>query len=129
MRKLRLIAGLLLALLGATAALPSPGADDPPPATAGPAPAAPAAASPGPAPPPCPPEGPAVAIPTVAKKKHTRICYECKEEDYCRTRCVPTPILTSECHGHGTGCGCPAEAPPPECNKCGPVRTRKVLIK
>jgi hypothetical protein len=128
MFKPTLAAGLLLAAF----ALPARAADDPAPSAAAPAQAAPAGETQATAGPPCPPQGHPVAVATVEKKQHTRVCYDCKEEEYCRTRCLHTPILSTRCHEHwpcAGGCGCPPEVPSPECIRCGCVRTRKVLIK
>jgi hypothetical protein len=69
-----------------------------------------------------------VVCPTIEPVKHTRYCYDVKIEDYCRTRCAHTPILSIFCHDRcgkcAENCG---EADP--CHKCGKPRTRKVLIK
>ena|SRR5947209_800004 len=123
MFKRMLLAVLPLAALGPPA-LPAA------PAEVGTPAAQSAAECPVPAPEPCPPEGPCIAVPTVEMKKHTRICYDCKQVEYCRTWCAHIPLLTEACHGcgHHKGCGC-AAAPCPECTRCGHVRTRKVLIK
>lgn len=68
-----------------------------------------------------------VACPAVENKKHTRYCYDCKEEDYCYTKWAHIPILTYFCHDHCGTCGCADDGEP--CHKCGHPRTRKVLIK
>ena len=83
------------------------------------------AACPAPA---CAAEAQKVAVPGVVTQKHTRVCYDCKEEEYTTTRCLRTPIPSAKCHGPGCG-GCAAAGPGAACVKCGPVRTRKVLIK
>jgi hypothetical protein len=73
------------------------------------------------------PCGKKVVSPTVEPVKHTRYCYDCKEEDYAYTHWVPTPILSIFCHDH---CGkCDSCTEPDACHKCGHARTRKVLIK
>jgi hypothetical protein len=137
MFKFMVAGSLWLTAFGLLAALPARADDDPAPSAAAPAKtdsamAAPAAQPQGMAEAPCPPPGHTVAVSTIEKVKHTRICYECKEVEYCQTRCAHTPILSTRCHEHGHcagSCGCPPEAPSPECIRCGCVRTRKVLIK
>jgi hypothetical protein len=57
---------------------------------------------------------------------HTRICYDCKDEDYAYTKHAHTPILTIFCHDHCGKCECNETEP---CHDCGHARTRKVLIK
>jgi hypothetical protein len=107
-----LVASVLLAALAPLSAAPP--ADAPAPTAECPAPV-------------CVAEVQKVAVPAVVTKKHTKVCYDCKEEDYTTTRCLRTPILSTKCHP-GT-CGCAAGEAEVGCVKCGPVRTRKVLIK
>src|SRR5262249_50078942 len=69
-----------------------------------------------------------VASPTVENVRHTRYCYDVKEEHYSYPRWVHSPILTIFCHDHCAKCsGDQNEAEP--CHNCGQPRTRKVLIK
>jgi hypothetical protein len=65
-----------------------------------------------------------VAHPTVEPVKHTCVNYDVKEEDYCHTRWVRTPILSRLCNSCCGKCDCPDE-----CHDCGTPRTRKVLLK
>jgi len=68
-----------------------------------------------------------VIQPSTETVKHTRICYDCKEYDYAKTRCAKTPIFTRECpdcEKHP-----PQAYPSPDCVKFGPIKTRRVLIK
>lgn len=77
-----------------------------------------------------------VAVPTTVKKKNHRICYDCKEEDYAHTRCLPTPIPSHQCPNGGCEhfglfgwmgkCGWGESL---GCVHCGKPHTRKVLIK
>ncbi len=104
---------VLLGLSGAVARAQSgPPPDPPPPADAGH----------------CLPKVQKVVRPTVVDVKHTRICYDAREEDFALTRCVPTPILTSECFEKKWW----FHAPKPltaDCVNCGKPRVRKILIK
>jgi hypothetical protein len=84
---------------------------------------------------PCAPFSPSPAdathktvCPVVGNVKHTRYCYDVKEEDYAYTKWVHSPILSIFCHDHCGKCGgCPDETEP--CHNCGHAHTRKVLIK
>jgi hypothetical protein len=69
-----------------------------------------------------------VAVPAIEKVKHTCIRYDVKEEDYCTTKCVHSPIFSIFCR---SCCGksdcCHDETEP--CHQCGHPYTRRVLIK
>ncbi|MBY0525075.1 MAG: hypothetical protein K2R98_16845 [Gemmataceae bacterium] len=69
-----------------------------------------------------------VAVPVIENAKRTCIRYDCKEEDYCPTKCVHTSIWSRFC---GSCCGkdgCGQGGSDPG-HQCGHPRTRKVLIK
>lgn len=70
-----------------------------------------------------------VVTPTIEMKQHDRVCYDCKEYDWARTRCVCTPILTDKCPCLDKYAGRLPKPLEPECVKCGKPHTRKVLIK
>ena len=60
---------------------------------------------------------------------HTRICYDIKEEEFCKTCGARTPIVSTKCPCHDKYARKDAEPPCTDHVKCGGLRTRKVLIK
>lgn len=102
------------------------------PATAESPPAAPAPTIPVVAPPAAPCEHEATRkVPRLVAQPvpHTRICYDVKEEEFCKTCGARTPAVSAKCPCHDKHAGQDTEPPCTDHVKCGGVRTRKVLIK
>ena len=127
----RLLIGGAAAVLACLGSVLPATAQGPP---AAPGPAVPAVAPPpaliGSAPEPCDHEATRKVPHAVLRPvPHTRICYDIKEEEFCKTCGARTPIISTKCPCHDKYAGHDAESPCTDGVKCGKVQTRKVLIK
>ena len=127
----RLLIGGAAAVLACLGSVLPVTAQGPPAATAPGVPAvAPLPGPLSPAPEPCDHEATCkVPHAVVQPVPHTRICYDIKEEEFCKTCGARTPIISTKCPCHDKHAGQDAEPPCTDGVKCGKVRARMVLIK
>lgn len=85
----------------------------------------------------CPENCRKICTPTIEKVKKTDYIYDCRNEDYCLPRCnlrifasiLRRPFGSSGCGGCAQCGGCLKPDGCDDCNVCGPVQSRNILLK